>query len=84
MKWERGSTCGAVPVPERLTVWVAGLALSMTVIDPPREPAGRRRKAMLMAQLAPAAKARAASIGLGEVAARSYAGYGKRRARLCW
>lgn len=29
---------GAVPVPERLAAWVAGLALSVTVIVPLREP----------------------------------------------
>jgi len=29
---------GAVPVPERLAVWVAGLALSVTVIEPVRKP----------------------------------------------
>ena len=34
---ERPAT-GAVPVPERLTAWVAGLALSVTVIEPVREP----------------------------------------------
>ena len=47
---------GAVPVPERLTVWVAGLALSVTVIEPVRDPAAVGAKVTLIVQEAPGAR----------------------------
>jgi hypothetical protein len=48
-------TTGAVPVPVRLTVWVAGLALSAMVIEPLREPVAVGVKITLRVQLALAA-----------------------------
>jgi hypothetical protein len=48
-------TAGPVPVPVRLTVWVAGLALSVMVRVPVLVPAVVGLKVTLMAQLAPAA-----------------------------
>ena len=41
---------GAVPVPVRLTVWVAGLALSTMVIEPLREPVAVGEKVTLREQ----------------------------------
>jgi hypothetical protein len=49
-------TTGAVPVPVRLTVWVAGLALSVMVKEPPREPLAVGVKVTLRVQLALAAR----------------------------
>ena len=46
---------GAVPVPVRLTVWVAG-SLSVIVIEPLREPVALGVKVTLRVQLAPAAR----------------------------
>jgi len=43
------------PVPDRLTVWVVGLALSMTVSAPVRAPAERGMNITAMLQEAPAA-----------------------------
>jgi len=43
------------PVPDRLTVWVAGLALSVTVSVPVRAPAVRGMNTTAMLQEAPAA-----------------------------
>jgi hypothetical protein len=48
-------TRGAVPVPVRLTVWVAGLALSVMVIEPLREPVAVGVNITLRVQLALAA-----------------------------
>ena len=48
-------TTGAVPVPVRLTVWVAGLALSAVVKEPLREPLAVGVKVLLRVQLALAA-----------------------------
>jgi hypothetical protein len=48
-------TTGAVPVPVRLMVWVAGLALSVMVTDPVLVPAAVGLKVTLRVQLAPAA-----------------------------
>ena len=45
-------TTGAVPVPVRLTVWVAGLALSVIVTAPVRVPAAVGLKVTLSVQLA--------------------------------
>ena len=45
-------TRGAVPVPVRLTVWVAGLALSVIVTAPVRVPAAVGLKVTLSVQLA--------------------------------
>ena len=47
---------GAVPVPDRVMVWVAGLALSLRVIAPVREPMAVGVKVTLTAQLALAGK----------------------------
>jgi hypothetical protein len=47
---------GAVPVPVRLTVCVAGLALSVMVKEPLREPLAVGVKATLRVQLALAAR----------------------------
>jgi hypothetical protein len=47
---------GAVPVPVRLTVWVAGLALSVMVKEPLREPLAVGVKVTLRVQLALAAR----------------------------
>jgi len=44
-------TTGAVPVPVRLTVWVAGLALSAMVKEPLREPLTVGVKVTLREQL---------------------------------
>ena len=49
-------TRGAVPVPVRLTVWVAGLALSVMVKEPLREPLAVGVKVTLRVQLALAAR----------------------------
>jgi hypothetical protein len=49
-------TTGAVPVPVRLTVCVAGLALSVMVKEPLREPLAVGVKATLRVQLALAAR----------------------------
>jgi hypothetical protein len=49
-------TTGAVPVPVRLTVWVAGLALSVMVKEPLREPLAVGVKVTLRVQLALAAR----------------------------
>jgi hypothetical protein len=49
-------TTGAVPVPVRLTVWVAGLALSVIVTAPVRVPAAVGLKVTLRVQLALAAR----------------------------
>ena len=48
-------TTGAVPVPVRLMVWVAGLALSLMVTAPVRVPAAVGLKVTLRVQLAPTA-----------------------------
>ena len=48
-------TTGAVPVPVRLTVWVAGLELSVTVTAPVLVPAAVGLKVTLMVQLPPVA-----------------------------
>jgi hypothetical protein len=48
-------TAGAVPVPVRLTVWVAGLALSVTVKVALCEPLAVGVKVTLKVQLPPAA-----------------------------
>ena len=48
-------TTGAAPVPVRLTVWVAGLALSVMVTAPVLVPPVVGLKVTLMVQLAPAA-----------------------------
>jgi hypothetical protein len=48
-------TTGAVPVPVSLTVWVAGLALSVMVTAPVRVPVAVGLKVTLRVQLAPAA-----------------------------
>ena len=48
-------TTGAVPVPVRLMVCVAGLALSVMVKEPLREPLAVGVKVTLRVQLAPAA-----------------------------
>ena len=47
-------TTGALPVPERLTVWVAGLALSVTVRVPVEVPVvlGEKTTAMVQELLA--------------------------------
>ena len=45
-------TAGAVPVPVRLTAWVAGLALSAMVIAPQREAVAVGVKVTLRVQLA--------------------------------
>jgi hypothetical protein len=47
---------GAVPVPVKLTVWVAGLALSVMVDDPLCEPLAVGVKVALREQLALAAR----------------------------
>jgi hypothetical protein len=47
---------GAVPVPVRLTVWVAGLALSVMVNEPLRDPLAVGVKVTLRVQLALAAR----------------------------
>ena len=52
---ERLITGVATPVPVRLTVWVAGLALSVIVKVPVSEPATVGAKVTLRVQLAPAA-----------------------------
>ena len=49
-------TTGAVPVPVRLTVWVAGLALSAMVKEPLREPLTVGVKVTLRVQLPLAAR----------------------------
>ena len=49
-------TTGVVPVPVRLTVWVAGLALSAMVKEPLREPLTVGVKVTLRVQLALAAR----------------------------
>ena len=49
-------TRGAVPVPVRLTDWVAGLALSVMVKEPLREPLAVGVKVTLRVQLALAAR----------------------------
>ena len=49
-------TRGAVPVPVRLTVWVAGLALSAMVKEPLREPLTVGVKVTLRVQLPLAAR----------------------------
>ena len=49
-------TTGAVPVPVRLTDWVAGLALSVIVTAPVRVPAAVGLKVTLRVQLALAAR----------------------------
>jgi hypothetical protein len=49
-------TRGAVPVPVRLTDWVAGLALSLMVKEPLREPLAVGVKVTLRVQLALAAR----------------------------
>ena len=49
-------TRGAVPVPVRLTDWVAGLALSVIVTAPVRVPAAVGLKVTLSVQLALAAR----------------------------
>jgi hypothetical protein len=49
-------TTGAVPVPVRLTVWVAGLALSVMVTTPDLVPVAVGLKATLRVQLALAAR----------------------------
>jgi hypothetical protein len=49
-------TTGKVPVPVRLTVWVAGLALSVMVKEPLREPLAVGVKVTLRVQLALAAR----------------------------
>jgi hypothetical protein len=49
-------TTGAVPVPVRLTVWVAGLALSVMVTAPLRVPAAVGLKVTLSVQVALAAR----------------------------
>ena len=48
-------TAGAVPVPVRLTVWVAGLALSVMVTAPVLIPVAVGLKVTLRVQLAPTA-----------------------------
>ena len=48
-------TTGAVPVPVRLMVWVAGLALSVMVTAPVLVPAAVGLKVTLRVQLAPTA-----------------------------
>jgi hypothetical protein len=48
-------TTGAVPVPVRLTVWVAELALSVMVTEPLRAPVAVGVKVTLIEQEAPAA-----------------------------
>jgi hypothetical protein len=45
-------TTGTAPVPVRLTLWVAGLALSAMVNDPLREPLAVGVKVTLRVQLA--------------------------------
>jgi hypothetical protein len=52
---ERLTVVVAPPVPVRLTVWVAGLALSVMVTAPVLVPAVVGLKVTRMAQLAPAA-----------------------------
>jgi hypothetical protein len=52
---ERLTVDAATPVPVRLTVWVAGLALSVMVTAPVRVPAAVGLKVTLRVQLAPAA-----------------------------
>ena len=52
---ERLTTGAATPVPVRLTVWVAGLALSVMVTAPVLVPAAVGLKVTLRVQLAPAA-----------------------------
>jgi hypothetical protein len=52
---ERLTTSVATPVPVRLTVWVAGLALSVIVKVPLLDPAAVGVKVTLRVQLAPAA-----------------------------
>jgi hypothetical protein len=49
-------TTGAAPVPVRLTVWVAGLALSVMAKEPLREPLTVGVKVTLSVQLALAAR----------------------------
>jgi hypothetical protein len=49
-------TTGAVPVPVRLTVWVAGLALSVMVTTPVLVPVAVGLKVTLRVQLALAAR----------------------------
>ena len=48
-------TTGAVPVPERVTLWGLPVALSVTVIAPVRVPVAVGVNVTLIAQLAPAA-----------------------------
>ena len=45
-----------VPVPERLIVWVGGLALSATVIEPVRDPVAVGVKVALIEHEAPSAR----------------------------
>jgi hypothetical protein len=52
---ERLTSGVATPVPVRLTVWVAGLALSVMVTAPVLVPAAVGLKVTLRVQLAPAA-----------------------------
>ena len=52
---ERLTTGATTPVPVRLTVWVAGLALSVIVKVPLLDPAAVGVKVTLRVQLAPAA-----------------------------
>ena len=49
---ERLTTGAATPLPVRLTVWVAGLALSVMVTAPVRVPAAVGLKVTLSVQLA--------------------------------
>jgi hypothetical protein len=53
---ERLTTGVATPVPVRLTVWVAGLALSVMVREPLLEPLAVGVKVTLRVQLALAAR----------------------------
>ena len=53
---ERLTTGAATPVPVRLTVWVAGLALSVMVTAPVRVPVAVGLKVTLRVQLALAAR----------------------------
>ena len=67
-------TSGAVRVPVRVIVWEGGLALSVIVIEPGRDPVAEGEKVMLIVQEEPR-NARSACIGRGEVAARGNTGY---------
>jgi hypothetical protein len=53
---ERLTTGASTPVPVRLTVWVAGLALSVMVTTPVRVPVAVGLKVTLRVQLALAAR----------------------------